>query len=108
MSNEDEKITSLAPLLSSALLRAGSASLALRGMQELLAAEEAERWLNRGLELLAHRKFDEVFGCFESGLKVVPQNAKLQYYVGFAYEWGHGVPEDYGQAAVWYRYRSIQ
>ncbi len=69
----------------------------------MLAAEEAEKWLNRGLELLAQRKFDEVFACFDRGLKIAPQHASLQYYVGFAYEWGHGVQEDGSEAALWFR-----
>ena len=72
-------------------------------MQDLLAAEEAERWLSRGVDLLAQRKLDQVFACFEKGLQVAPHHANLQYYVGLAYEWGHGIPEDYGRAALWYR-----
>ena len=103
MSYEDEKTTGLVPSTSSALSRVESKSLVQRGMQDWLAAEEAERWLNRGLELLAQRKFDEIFACFERGLKILPQDAKLQYYVGRAYEWGHGVPEDRGQAALFFR-----
>ncbi len=103
MSNEEEKMTGLVPSPSSVLSCVGSTSLAQRGMQDLLAAEEAERWLNKGLELLAQRKFDEVFACFERGLKILPQHAKLQYNVGRAYEWGHGVPEDRGQAALFFR-----
>ena len=104
MSSDDERTTSLVPSLSHALSRPGSTSLLVqRGMQDLLATEEAEGWLNRGLELLAQRKFDEVFNCFDRGLRIAPQHASLQYHVGFAYEWGHGVQQDRSKAALWFR-----
>jgi uncharacterized protein len=27
----------------------------------------------------------------------------LEFSLGFLYEWGHGVPQDYGIAAEWYK-----
>jgi TPR repeat protein len=72
-------------------------------MQDLLDSEEAEWWLKRGLKLSEEHKFDEAFACFEKGLTVVPQHPDLQFRIGLAHKWGHGVPEDQAQAASWFR-----
>jgi TPR repeat protein len=101
MSSDDEKTASLVRSPSHALARPGSTSLVQRGMQDLLAAEDAENWLKKGLELSAQRRYEEAALWYrkaaEQGL------ASAQVRLGWAYECGCGVPKDDSQAALWYR-----
>ncbi len=86
-----------------ALSRVGAASLASRGMQDLLARDDAEQWLNRGSKFLAQHKCEKAVGCFERGLQLDPNHARIQCYLALAYYKGLGVPQDYAQAAIWWR-----
>jgi TPR repeat protein len=101
MSSDDEKTASLVPSPSHALSRAGSTSLVQRGMQDWLAAEDAEQWLKKGLEFSAQGLHEEAALWYrkaaERGL------ASAQYSLGSAYELGCGVPQDDHQKALWYR-----
>jgi uncharacterized protein len=100
----DEKRTGLVPLPSSALSRAGSTSLVQRGMQDLIARAEAERWCEQGRVLQRQQQYGEAVECFRRGLQLDPYDADLQFLLGAAYYQGNGVPErDYTQAAFWLR-----
>ncbi len=101
---EDRNETELVRSQPIALSQVGTASLARRGMQDLLATEEsAELWLKRGREFLAQHRYEEAVGCFERGLRLNPNHADLQCYLGFAYYKGEGVPQNHTQAVVWWR-----
>jgi TPR repeat protein len=101
MNNEDEETTGLVPLPSSALSRVGSTSLVQRGMQDRLAAEEAEQWVKKGWSLSVQGQHEQAILWYrkavEKGL------ASAQCRLAFAYECGWGVPKDDNQAAEWYR-----
>jgi TPR repeat protein len=101
MNNEDEKAANLVPSPSHALLLAGSTSLVQRGMQDLIDAEEAERWLNRGLELSGERRYEEAALWYRKAAERGLASAQLR--LGWSYECGCGVPQDDNQAALWYR-----
>ena len=59
MSKEGEKATDLVPSTSSALSRVGSKSLVQRGMQDWLAAEDAEQCFKKGWDLLHQSRQEE-------------------------------------------------
>jgi TPR repeat protein len=101
MNNEDEKTTSLVPSPSSALSRVGSTSLVQRGMQDRLAAEEAEQWVKKGWKLCWQGRHEE--GVLWYRKAVERGLASAQNRLASAYECGHGVPKDDNQAALWYR-----
>src|SRR5271157_4688109 len=101
--DEDKNKAGLARSQSAALSQAGTASLVSRGMHDLLAREDAEQWLKRGSKFLAEHKHQEAVGCFECGLQLTPNHARLQCYLALAYYKGLGVPQDYTQAAIWWR-----
>ncbi len=103
MSNEDEKVIGLVPSPSSALSRVGSTSLVQRGMQDWLAAEDAERWLKKGLEFSAQERHEEAFACFQRGIELNPRHPELLCYLADAYHMGRGVQEDDVQAVALYR-----
>ena len=101
MSNEDEPATGLTPSPRSALSRLGSISIMQRGMQELLAKEDAEKWLKTGLDLSAQRRYEEAALWYRKAAELDLVSAQLR--LGWAYECGCGVPKDDNQAALWYR-----
>jgi hypothetical protein len=101
MTGDDEKTTSLVPWPSSAISRTASKSLVQRGMQDWLAADDAEQWFKKGLELEDLGQGEQATSWYR---KAADQgNATAQHYLGWAYECGCGVPEDDEQAAFWYR-----
>jgi len=57
--SEDEKTTNLVPSPFSALSRAGSTSLVQRGMQDRLAAEDAEQLHKKGQRFWAQERHEE-------------------------------------------------
>jgi TPR repeat protein len=101
--NENYKEAGLVRSQSAALSHIGTATLASRGMKDLLAREDAEQWLKRGSKFLAQHKYEEAVRCFERGLQLNPTHARLQCYLALAYYKGLGVPQDYAQAAIWWR-----
>ena len=101
MSSDEEKTVSLVRSPSRALSRPGSTSLVQRGMQDLLAAEDAEKWLKKGLELSAQRRYEEATFWYRKAAEQGLASAQLR--LGWAYECGCGVPKDDSQAALWYR-----
>ena len=116
MTNEDDSKNKLGlmPSHAGALSRGATTSLASRGMQDLLAREDAEQWYRKGLEFWAagaeeedwdeaQESYEEAFKCFERGTALNPNHVGLQYYVGWAYLSGFGVAQDFSQAVTWFR-----
>src|SRR5208282_3987556 len=101
MRKSDSK-TALIPVQSTALTKVGAKSLVARGRTDLRIKEEAEEWLNRGVELRDQGSFEEAFACFERGIQLDPNHPELQHMLGVMYFNGQGIPQDYVQAAVWY------
>jgi TPR repeat protein len=100
---ESDPKTALVPVQSTTLTKVGAMSLVARGRADLRVKEEAEQWLNRGAELYAKGSYEKAFACFERGLQLDPNNTEAQHILGFMYTHGEGVPQDYAQAALWYR-----
>jgi tetratricopeptide (TPR) repeat protein len=65
--------------------------------------EEAEKWLKRGLEHRDLEQYEDAFACFKKGIQLNPNHPELQLMLGVWYDSGLGVPQDYAEAAVWYR-----
>jgi len=105
MTNEEDSKnkSGLVPSQAAALSQGATASLASRGMQDLLAREDAEQWYKRGLDLWDQESYEEAFECFERGIAVNSNHAGLQYCLGCAYLKGEGVLQDFSQAATWFR-----
>jgi|SRR5271157_134629 len=105
MTNEEDSKnkSGLVPSHAAALSRAGAASLASRGMHDLLTREGAEQWHKRGLDLRDQESYEEACECFERGIALNPNHAGLQYCLGYAYLNGEGVMQDYSEAAAWFR-----
>jgi TPR repeat protein/ribosomal protein S14 len=82
--------------------RNGTASLAARGSTDLRTNEEAEGWRLQ----VPFRREDGLEGaarCFRTGFELRASHAGSQFVLGCAYVRGLGVPQDYCQAAVWFR-----
>ena len=92
MSSEDDNNASLVPSQPARLSRAGGASLATRGLRDLLEAESADAWCERGYELWrqGRSKWKDAVACYLYGLEVDPNHAGLQFGMGFAYNIGGG------------------
>ena len=103
MSAGEENRAELVPMPSIALTKARAKSLAARGRADLRVREEAEEWLNKGTELNRQQRYEEAFLCFVRGTQLSPNHPKLLCLLGIMYDQGHGVPQDYMQAATWYR-----
>jgi TPR repeat protein len=109
VNNSEDKKVALIPAPSSALAQAGPAALAMRGLRDLLASQQADSWIKKGQELWKQRSYTEAVGCFERGLKLNPNHAGLQFHLGYAYHLGcasdngWGGPEDGALAVDWYR-----
>jgi TPR repeat protein len=101
--NESEKQIALVPVQPSALTKVGAKSLVARGRADLRAKAEAEEWLKKGVDFQNEERYEEAYACFESGIRLNPNHSKLQYVLGVLLESGQGVPQDYEQAAEWYR-----
>ena len=89
--------------LPAALERAGPAALAMRGLRDLLALQQADAWLQKGRELQELNSYTEAVDCFNRGLEVDPEHSILQFYLGLAYYDGDGVSLDYSLAFTWFR-----
>ena len=106
--DEDKNNAGLVRSQSAALSQVGTASLASRGMKDLLAREEdAEQWYIKGLNLRAQEAYDakrykEAFACFQRGIALNPNHVGLQFCLGRAYCTGEGVSQNHGQAAFWW------
>jgi hypothetical protein len=63
MTNEEDSKNKagLVPSPAAALSRGATASLASRGMQDLLAREDAEQWYERGLNLRAQEEYEQEY-----------------------------------------------
>jgi TPR repeat protein len=101
MTNDEEENnkTGLARSQAVALSQVGTASLASRGMQDLLAREDAEQWYKRGLDLWNQESYEEAVGWFR---RAADQGvADAQFFLGWIYQywWHHS---DYSIAAAWY------
>lgn len=105
MNNEDDSKNKagLMPSYAAALSRGATASLASRGMQDLLVREDAEQWYKRGLEFWGEESYEEAFECFERGIALNPNHLCLQYFLGCSYLYGEGVEQDFSQATTWFR-----
>ena len=101
MSNEEEKTTGLVPSPSSVLSCVGSTSLAQRGMQDWLAAEEAEQWLKKGLEFSAQGLHEEAALWYRKAADQGDTDAQFQ--LALMYLEGQGVPRDLQQFISWCR-----
>ncbi|MGO9243398.1 MAG: tetratricopeptide repeat protein [Verrucomicrobiia bacterium] len=97
----ENRALALAP--SSVLERAGPAALAMRGLRDLLALQQADAWLQKGRELQELNSYTEAVDCFNRGLEVDPEHSILQFYLGLAYYDGDGVSLDYSLAFTWFR-----
>jgi hypothetical protein len=98
-----EEQAALVPVPSAALTKAGAKSLAARGRADLRVREEAEEWLQKGLELHHQQQYEDAFRCFERGIQLNPNHPELQLWLGNMFTNGEGVPQDYVQAATWWR-----
>ncbi len=87
MSNEDEKRQASSRHHLHALSRAGTASLARRGMQDLIAEEEGktEQWCEQGRIFQRQEQYVEAVECFRRGLQFDPNHEYLQFLMGSAY-----------------------
>ena len=106
MSSENDTKASLVPVQRAALSRTGAASLATRGLRDLLEAESADAWCERGYELWhqGKSKWKDAVACCRRGLEVNPNHPGLQFLMGFAYNiGGGGVARDDAEAVRWYR-----
>ena len=102
MSNEEHDRAGLVPSQSVAISRAGASSpLVRRGRQDLPRAE-AEHWHRQGQVFWHHRQYAEAAECFRRSLELDPNHAALQFYFGFAYYAGKGVPQNYVEAIFWW------
>ena len=98
-----EEQAALVPVPSAALTKASAKSLAARGRADLRVREEAEEWLQKGLELHHQQRYEDAFRCFERGIQLNPNHPELQLWLGNLFTNGEGVPQDYVQAATWWR-----
>ncbi len=103
MSAGEERQAALVPARTSRPTKAGAKSLAARGRADLRIREQAEEWLNRGLELRDHGYFKEAFANCERGIELSPNHPEMQFFLGCLYSAGHGVEKDNVQAAAWWR-----
>lgn len=108
MSAGEENRSALVPAQTAALTKAGAKSLAARGRADLRVREEAEEWLQKGLEFYYKRLYEDAFACFERGTQLCPNHSATQLMLGVLYYYGQGVPQDRAQAAVWYRMAAEQ
>jgi TPR repeat protein len=100
----DEKATGLVPLPSSALSRAGSTSLAQRGMQDWLAREDAERWCDLGHAYECGRGVpkDEEQAVFWYRKAADQGDADAQFMLAVMYMDGRGVTHDPEEVIFWF------
>lgn len=106
MRDKDDNEASLVPAQRATLSRAGAASLATRGLHDLLEAESADAWYERGCEFWkqGQSKWKDAVACFRRGLEVNLNHAGLQWCMGFAYRiGGGGVAKDGAEALRLYR-----
>jgi TPR repeat protein len=130
--SESEKQTALTPLQHTALTKVGAKSLVARGRAELRAREEAEEWFKKGLEFcqkkLGASMNPHPIGSFARlafararrgrAAAQIPSYAEAtfwwrkaaeqgiadaQWWLGIAYYYGKGVPQDHVMADFWYR-----
>ena len=72
-----------------------------RSIRDLLDADRAEAWFKEGRELWRGHRLDEAAACFT--LAAERGHITAQYNLSGMYHGGHGVPQDYAQAAFWCR-----
>src|ERR1035437_837671 len=89
------------PAPSAALARAGPAALAMRGLRDLLAAQQADALFKKGVELWAQREYTEAVGCFRHGLEYDTDHPALATWLGTSYCDGLGVTQDDEKAVYW-------
>lgn len=111
--SESEKQTALVPAQPYALTKPGVKSLVSRSHLELRNNEEADAWLNKGLVLcngggidetnaeIRKKRYEDVFACFEHGIKLNPNHPEIQNMFGDMYAYGHGASHDRTQAVSW-------
>jgi TPR repeat protein len=95
--------TSLVAVQSTALTKAGAASLVARGRADLRINEEAEEWLKKGCELRDQERYEEAIACFERGIELNPNHSVIQFMLGLSFGNGIGAPLDKVTARAWYR-----
>jgi TPR repeat protein len=103
MSREDDNNISLVPSQLAALSRTGGASLAARGLHDLLDAESADQWLRKSRDLFAQHRNEESVACIWRGLKMNPNHAELQFSIGLHYKHGWGIAWNDAEAVRWFR-----
>ncbi len=80
-----------------------------RGVEDLLATDEADRLFESGVSHWKQHECAEAVRCFARCLQQNPNHAASQFYIGLAYYQGDGVPDkDYGQAAISWRKAALQ
>ena len=102
MSEKDDNEASLVPAQRAALSRMGAASLATRGLHDLLEAKSADSWHKKGNELWKQDKY-KALACYRRGLEVNPNHVGLQFELGLAYDHGWGMANDDAEAVRWYK-----
>ncbi len=103
MSDEDIERLELLTRPSDGLL------LVRRGVEDLVATDEADCLFESGLSHWRRHECAEAVRCFARCLQHNPNHAASQFYIGLAYYQGDGVPDkDYGQAAISWRKAALQ
>src|ERR1035437_10700373 len=108
MNVQDENTAALVRSQSASLSETGATSLVRRGVQDLAAKAEAERWYKQGQTLWDEKQYGEAVRCFHLGLKLSASYPDLQFALGLASWCGLGVPKDRHQAADWFRMAAEQ
>jgi TPR repeat protein len=111
MNEKSTQITRVSPNRTT-LVRGGTTVLAKRGLDDLVAQEDAEVWFQKAKKLyevvpknLPVAKFRaslrEFFRCLQRAANINPQHTGIQLWLGTAYRDGLGTDIDIDAAAKW-------
>jgi len=103
MSAGEERQAALVPAQSTALTKTGAKSLAARGRADLRVREEAEEWLQKGLEFHHQQRYEDAFRCFERGIELNPNHPEIQFMLDLSFDEGFVRPRNNATARAWYR-----